>query len=161
MASHSAIQLPEELREPPPRPWAALRHARHQLAGVGYALLVWAGILAVGWYYRDSDVASMVVGFSYVVMPIVLLYQALGSYTACRLALRGAPSPAQIYEGVVVTRFGTVNIWHVVVAGEHVRIRADAPLVKSMVVLVTPETRSGKRRVGVYHPRVGICTSLV
>ncbi|WP_438015532.1 hypothetical protein WMF18_32320 [Sorangium sp. So ce315] len=161
MPSRSAIQLPEELRDPPPRPWAALRHARRQMTGVGYTLLVWAGLLAIGWSYRDSDFVSMVVGFSYVVMPLVLLYQALGSYTACRLALRGAPSPAQIYEGVVVTRYGAVNIWHVIVAGEHVRIRADAPLVKSVVVLVTPETRKGKRRVGVYHPQIGICTSLV
>ncbi|WP_437587503.1 hypothetical protein [Sorangium sp. So ce1000] len=157
----NAIQLPEELREPPPRPWAALRHARHQLAGMGYTLLIWAGLLGVGSFYRDIDFVAMLLAFSFAVMPFVLLYQVLGSYAACRLALRGAPSAAQIYEGVVVTRFGTVNIWHVVVAGQHVRIRADAPLVKSVVVLVTPETRSGKRRVGVYHPRVGICTSLV
>ena len=60
-----------------------------------------------------------------------------------------------------MTRFGTVKIWHIVVAGEHVRIRADAPVDRSMVVLVTPEAGDGKRRVGVYHPRVGICTSLV
>ena len=73
----------------------------------------------------------------------------------------GTPSAAQIYEGVVVTRFGAVKIWHVIVAGEHVRIRADAPADRSMVVLVTPATSRGKRRVGVYHPRIGICTSLV
>ncbi|AUX36121.1 MULTISPECIES: hypothetical protein [Sorangium] len=161
MQSLNAIQLPEELREPPPRPWAALRHARHQLAGVGYALLVWAGLLGVGSLYRHIDLVAMLLAFSFAVMPFVLLYQVLGSYTACRLALRGAPSAAQIYEGVVVTRFGTVNVWHVVVAGQHVRIRADAPLLKSMVVLVTPETTRGKRRVGVYHPKIGICTSLV
>ncbi|WP_437606815.1 hypothetical protein WMF20_38635 [Sorangium sp. So ce834] len=161
MQSLHAIQLPEELREPPPRPWAALRHARHQLAGVGYALLVWAGLLGVGSLYRHIDLVAMLLAFSFAVMPFVLLYQVLGSYTACRLALRGAPSAAQIYEGVVVTRFGTVNVWHVVVAGQHVRIRADAPLLKSMVVLVTPETTRGKRRVGVYHPKIGICTSLV
>lgn len=161
MESLNAIQLPEELREPPPRPWAALRHARHQLAGVGYALLVWAGLLGVGSFYRHIDFVAMLLAFSFAVMPFVLLYQVLSSYTACRLALRGAPSAAQIYEGVVVTRFGTVQIWHVVVAGQHVRIRADGPLVKSMVVLVTPETSGGKRRIGVYHPRIGICTSLV
>ncbi|XXX74620.1 hypothetical protein WMF30_43920 [Sorangium sp. So ce134] len=157
----TAIQLPEELREPPPRPWAALRHARHQLSGVGYVLLVWAGLLAVGSFYRHIELVAMLLAFSFAVMPFVLLYQVLGSYTACRLALRGAPSAAQIYEGVVVTRFGTVNVWHVVVAGQHVRIRADAPLIKSMVVLVTPETSGGKRRIGVYHPQIGICTSLV
>ncbi|WP_437722266.1 hypothetical protein [Sorangium sp. So ce861] len=161
MESLNAIQLPEELREPPPRPWAALRHARHQLAGVGYALLVWAGLLGVGSLYRHIDLVAMLVAFSFAVMPFVLLYQLLGSYTACRLALRGAPSAAQIYEGVVVTRFGTVNVWHVVVAGQHVRIRAEAPLLKSMVVLVTPQTSGGKRRIGVYHPKIGICTSLV
>ncbi|MGK3959246.1 hypothetical protein WMF38_40145 [Sorangium sp. So ce118] len=60
-----------------------------------------------------------------------------------------------------MTRFGTVNVWHVVVAGQHVRIRADAPLLKSMVVLATPETSRGKRRFGVHHPEIGICASLV
>lgn len=161
MESLNAIQLPEELREPPPRPWAALRHARHQLAGVGVALLVWAGLLGVGSFYRHIDLVAMLLAFAFLVMAFVLLYQLLVSYTACRLALRGAPSAAQIYDGVVVTRFGTVKIWHVVVAGQHVRIRAEAPLVKSMVVLVTPETSGGKRRIGVYHPQIGICTSLV
>ncbi|WP_438005211.1 hypothetical protein WME89_41780 [Sorangium sp. So ce321] len=161
MESLDAIQLPAELRGPPPRPWTALRHARHQLAGVGYALLFWAVLLVAGSFYRHISFVETVLAFSFALMPFVLLYQALGSYTACRLALRGAPSPAQIYEGVVVTRFGTVKIWHVVIAGEHVRIRADAPVDRSMVVLVTPEAGGGKRRVGVYHPRVGICTSLV
>jgi hypothetical protein len=137
----NAIQLPEELREPPPRPWAALRHARHQLAGVGYTLLFWAAFLGIGSFYRHVDFVAMLLVVSLAVMPFVLLYQVLGSYAA--------------------TRFGAVNVWHVVIAGQHVRIRADVPLVKSAVVLVTPETRSGKRRVGVYQPRVGICTSLV
>lgn len=161
MEPPNAIQLPEELRAPPPRPWAALRHVRHQLTGVGYSLLFWAGLLGVGAFYRHIDFVAMLLTVSFGVMPFVLLYQVLGSYAACRLALRGAPSAAHIYEGAVVTRYGTVNIWHVVVAGQHVRIRANAPLDKSVVVLVTPETRGGKRRVGVYHPRFGICTSLV
>ncbi|WP_437525037.1 hypothetical protein WME79_37245 [Sorangium sp. So ce726] len=161
MQPPNAIQLPEELCAPPPRPWAALRHVRHQLTGVGYALLFWAGLLGVGAFYRHIDFVAMLLTVSCGIMPFVLLYQVLGSYTACRLALRGAPSAAQIFEGAVVTRYGTVNIWHVVVAGQHVRIRANAPLDKSAVVLVTPETRSGKRRIGVYHPRFGICTSLV
>ncbi|WP_437314993.1 hypothetical protein [Sorangium sp. So ce385] len=161
MESLNAIQLPEELREPPPRPWAALRHARHQLAVLGYTLLFWVGFVGVGWFYRHIEFVAMLLVFSFAVMPFLLLYHVLNSYTACRLALRGAPSAAQIFEGVVVTRYGTVNVWHVVVAGQHVRIRADAPLLKSMVVLVTPETSGGKRRIGVYHPKIGICTSLV
>ncbi|WP_437731859.1 hypothetical protein [Sorangium sp. So ce1335] len=161
MQSLDAIRLPAELSGPPPRSWAALRYARRQLAGVGYALAFWIALLVAGSFYRDVPFVEMVLAFSLVVMPFVLLYQALGSYTACRLALRGAPSAAQIYEGVVVTRFGAVKIWHVIVAGEHVRIRADAPADRSMVVLVTPETSRGKRRVGVYHPQIGICTSLV
>ncbi|MGK4002364.1 hypothetical protein WMF31_07060 [Sorangium sp. So ce1036] len=156
-----AIRLPEALRDPPPRRWAALWHARHQLAGLGAGLLFWGGLLVASSLFLHIDAIAMAFWFSLAAAPLLLLYQGLGCYAACQVALRGAPSAAQVYEGVVVTRFTTVKIWHVVVSGEHVRIRADAPLVKSMVVLVTPETRRGKRRIGVYHPKVGICTSMV
>ncbi|WP_437672698.1 hypothetical protein [Sorangium sp. So ce131] len=154
-------QLPDELREAPPRRWAALRHARHQLAGLGATLLLWAGFLVVASFYLHVEFAATALWLSVATVPFLLLYQALGCYAACQVALRGAPSAAHIYDSVVVTRFSTVKIWHVVVSGAHVRIRAEAPLVKGMVVLVTPETRRGKRRVGVYHPQVGICTSMV
>jgi hypothetical protein len=95
-------------------------------------------------------------------MPFLVLYVVLAYLTARRLALRGALLDVPIVKGTVRVRGTKRDVWLVESRdGRRLGFTACGPLVPGMAVLWAPARTFGRPLLGVFHPKLGICTQRV